>query len=128
MSTDRFDRITEESYSNGVYYHYRYDAEGSLAEQYAGNNGSRAEQYAYDYDSLGRLIHSRESDGSGQMVQRTEHLYDTSDRLTAQNWMLRDKNVAGSQKYTYSTDLRGQCVEGSSDEGAGGKCIREHHV
>ena len=99
---DLFDRKTAETYNDGVItYHYEYDAEGSLAGQYATDaNGATTEQYSYEYDNLGRLIHSKELDGSGNMVQRTEHLYDTSNRLTAQNWMFANGASFG-QKYTY---------------------------
>ncbi len=101
-SYDLFDRMIGESYTGGAGYHYLYDAEGALSEQYAEQNGTKTERYTYDYDSLGRLIHSRETDGSGQMLQRTEHLYDTSNRLTAQNWVIGSLLSVG-QNYTYSS-------------------------
>ena len=84
-----------------------YDAEGSLAGQYATDaNGATTEQYSYEYDSLGRLIHSKELDGSGNMVQRTEHLYDTSNRVRAQNWMFANGASFG-QDYSYSNGADG---------------------
>ncbi len=105
---DLFDRKTAETYNDGVItYHYEYDAEGSLAGQYATDaNGATTEQYSYEYDSLGRLIHSKELDGSGIMVQRTEHLYDTSNRLRQQNWMFAN-GVSFGQDYTYSNGADG---------------------
>lgn len=105
---DLFDRKTAETYNDGaITYHYEYDAEGSLAGQYATDAaGATTEQYSYEYDSLGRLIHSKELDGSGSMVQRTEHLYDTSNRLTAQNWMFANDASFG-QDYTYSNGADG---------------------
>ena len=105
---DLFDRKTAETYNDGaITYHYEYDAEGSLAGQYATDAaGATTEQYSYEYDSLGRLIHSKELDGSGSMVQRTEHLYDTSNRLTAQNWMFANGASFG-QSYTYSDGADG---------------------
>ena len=105
---DLFDRKTAETYNDGaITYHYEYDAEGSLAGQYATDAaGATTERYAYEYDSLGRLIHSKELDGSGSMVQRTEHLYDTSNRLTAQNWMFANGASFG-QSYTYSDGADG---------------------
>ena len=104
---DLFDRKTAETYNDGTSYHYEYDAEGSLAGQYATDaNGATTEQYSYEYDSLGRLIHSKELDGSGNMVQRTEHLYDTSNRVRAQNWMFANGASFG-QDYTYSNGADG---------------------
>ena len=39
----------------------------------------------YEYDSLGRLIHSYQTDND-VVQQRTEHLYDTENRLVRQSW------------------------------------------
>ena len=39
----------------------------------------------YEYDSLGRLIHSYQTD-NGTIQQHTEHLYDTENRLVSQSW------------------------------------------
>ena len=39
----------------------------------------------YEYDSLGRLIHSYQTD-NGTIQQHTEHLYDTENRLVSQAW------------------------------------------
>ena len=39
----------------------------------------------YGYDSLGRLIHSYQTD-NGTIQQHTEHLYDTENRLVRQSW------------------------------------------
>ena len=39
----------------------------------------------YEYDSLGRLIHSYQTD-NGTIQQHTEHLYDTENRLVRQSW------------------------------------------
>ncbi|MBS1402257.1 MAG: hypothetical protein HPZ79_04635 [Oscillospiraceae bacterium] len=104
---DLFDRKTAETYNDGTSYHYEYDAEGSLAGQYATDaSGAATERYSYEYDSLGRLIHSKELDGSGNMVQRTEHLYDTSNRLRQQNWMFADGASFG-QDYSYSNGADG---------------------
>ena len=41
----------------------------------------------YEYDSLGRLIHSYQTD-NGTIQQHTEHLYDTENRLVSQSWQL----------------------------------------
>ena len=39
----------------------------------------------YEYDSLGRLIHSYQTD-NGTIQQHTEHLCDTENRLVSQSW------------------------------------------
>ena len=77
---------------------YVYNTNGQLAKQYAVENGSETESYIFEYDSLGRLIRSREEGGSGT-VQRTEHLYDSANRLTAQNWSVGTKGFSESYSY-----------------------------
>ena len=92
---DKFDRTTKEQYNN-VTYEYAYDASGQLAKQ----TSTAGEEYNYEYDSLGRLIRSNEYN-DGDFEQRTEHIYDASDRLTKQSWY----NVGGTttMSYAYST-------------------------
>ncbi len=92
---DKFDRTTKEQYNN-VTYEYAYDASGQLAKQ----TSTAGEEYNYEYDSLGRLIRSNEYN-DGEFEQRTEHIYDASDRLTKQSWY----NVGGTttMSYAYST-------------------------
>ena len=94
-SYDKFDRTTKEQYNN-VTYEYAYDASGQLAKQ----TSTAGEEYNYEYDSLGRLIRSNEYN-DGEFEQRTEHIYDASDRLTKQSWY----NVGGTttMSYAYST-------------------------
>ena len=92
---DKFDRTTKEQYNN-VTYEYAYDASGQLAQQ----SSTAGEEYNYEYDSLGRLIRSNEYN-DGEFEQRTEHIYDASNRLTKQSWY----NVGGTttMSYAYST-------------------------
>ena len=94
-SYDKFDRTTKEQYNN-VTYEYAYDASGQLAKQ----TSTAGEEYNYEYDSLGRLIRSNEYN-DGTFEQRTEHIYDASNRLTKQRWY----NVGGTttMSYAYST-------------------------
>ena len=95
-SYDKFDRTTKEQYNN-VTYEYAYDASGQLAKQ----TSTAGEEYNYEYDSLGRLIRSSEYN-DGEFEQRTEHIYDASNRLTKQSWY----NAAGgttTMSYAYST-------------------------
>ena len=69
---------------------------GHLAKQ----TSTAGEEYNYEYDSLGRLIRSNEYN-DGTFEQRTEHIYDASNRLTKQSWY----NVGGTttMSYAYST-------------------------
>ena len=92
---DKFDRTTKEQYNN-VTYEYAYDASGQLAKQ----TSTAGEEYNYEYDSLGRLIRSNEYN-DGTFEQRTEHIYDASNRLTKQSWY----NAGGTttMSYAYST-------------------------
>ena len=94
-SYDKFDRTTKEQYNN-VTYEYAYDASGQLAQQ----SSTAGEEYNYEYDSLGRLIRSNEYN-DGEFEQRTEHIYETSNRLTKQSWY----NAGGvtTMSYAYST-------------------------
>ena len=94
-SYDKFDRTTKEQYNN-VTYEYAYDASGQLAKQ----TSTAGEEYNYEYDSLGRLIRSNEYN-DGEFEQRTEHIYDASNRLTKQSWY----NAGGTTtiSYAYST-------------------------
>lgn len=91
-SYDIFDRTTKEQYNN-VTYEYAYDVSGQLAKQ----SSTAGEEYNYEYDSLGRLIRSNEYSG-GTFEQRTEHVYDASDRLTKQSWY----NVGGTTTLSYT--------------------------
>ncbi len=103
---DLLDRIIAETYNNTsgpvIEYRYVYDSEGRLARQYAVQNNTTVESYSFEYDSLGRLIRSREENGSGNTVQRTEHLYDTANRLTSQSWVVGDRFF--TESYTYNSN------------------------
>ncbi len=94
-SYDKFDRTTKEQYNN-ITYEYAYDASGQLTKQ----TSTAGEEYNYEYDSLGRLIRSNEYN-DGEFEQRTEHIYDASNRLTKQSWY----NAGGvtTMSYAYST-------------------------
>ena len=106
-SYDLLDRLISEVYYDSddvvkAEYRYVYNANGQLARQYAVENNAGietvTESYSFEYDSLGRLIRSRE-EGSSNLVQRTEHLYDNANRLTAQNWSIGDSGF--SEQYEY---------------------------
>ena len=98
---DEFDRLIKTVYNDtGKYVEYAYNAEGALAEMYYKNSSDTViSAYAFEYDSLGRLIRSAERDSSG-LVQRTEHIYDSVGRLASQSWVLGSSNY--SETYSYN--------------------------
>ena len=101
---DRFDQVIRQDFSGGDSNRYFYNSEGALTKQALVNGSEVDTVYTYEYDSLGRLIRSRQGangavydDGTisdGAMVQRTEHLYDAENRITKQ------ASVLGSRTYT----------------------------
>ncbi|MBQ6430860.1 MAG: hypothetical protein IJJ99_03165 [Oscillospiraceae bacterium] len=86
-----------------------YNGQGFLFEIGTKNaSGNITNKYLFERDSLGRLIRSIEfaytysgDVATCKLVQRTEHNYDTENRLTSQNWTISTKNYA--ENYTYST-------------------------
>ena len=101
-SYDPLDRVTEEYVDGTLKYSYEYNAEGDLSKKLDVTTGKAVN---YEYDSLGRLIHSSQTvtDASGNVTtaQRTEHIYDSENRISAQNWTLGTTDY--SERYTYST-------------------------
>ncbi len=114
------------TYANGAYETYTYDRYGRVATiahyskydalsytevyLYDGNgntgrckildrNGKLTDDYAYEYDSLGRLIRSSQESG-GKTLLRTEHLYDLDNRLTKQSYQLGADTFAESYAYS----------------------------
>ena len=89
-------------YSGGRYVNYRYNAEGSLAElDYGEGDAAPTAKYRFEYDSLGRLIRSQQRDGNA-VTQRTEQLYDTANRLSAQGWTIGGTSYRESYAYDAS--------------------------
>ena len=97
---DQFDRLIKTVYNDtGNYAAYAYTAEGALAKvTYGTSAGQILAVYSFEYDSLGRLIRSRQTDGQNT-VQQTEHLYDAANRLSSQKWTVGGKTR--SETYTY---------------------------
>ena len=94
---DTLGRVTTESWDGTAKYQYFYNAEGDLAKKLDVTTGKAVN---YEYDSLGRLIHSYQTD-NGTIQQRTEHLYDSENRLVSQSWQLGD--TLYKEAFTYST-------------------------
>ncbi|MGN0335847.1 MAG: RHS repeat domain-containing protein, partial [Lachnospiraceae bacterium] len=96
---DKLDRITQISYHDGsntlsAKYGYLYSLDGELS----GVTENDELKYSYDYDSLGRLIHSSKLE-DGKVILYSDHQYDTSDRIVSQSWQIGDD--AFSESYTY---------------------------
>lgn len=99
---------------------YKYDTEGNVISVQTGGNGKDSYEYdlemedrnlanilkngellySYDYDTLGRLIHSTTVE-DGEVVLYTDHQYDTSDRIKSQSWQIGEDGF--SESYTYNT-------------------------
>ena len=89
-------------HSGGRYVNYRYNAEGSLAElDYGEGDAAPTATYRLEYDSLGRLIRSQQRVGN-TVTQRTEQLYDTANRLSAQGWTIGGTSYRESYAYDAS--------------------------
>ena len=120
--------LSKMTYANGDYEVYTYDRYGRVATIthyddgntlnyteiyiYDGNgntgrckvldpNGNVLDDYLYEYDSLGRLIRSRQV-SDGETVLRTEHQYDTDNRMTGQSYQIGSQTF--SEAYTYNNN------------------------
>ena len=111
---DAFDRQRTAAYNDGTTYHYDYSSDNALTRQYATDGSGITEQYSYQYDSLGRLIHSRQSTGTGALIQVTQHMYDDANRMTSQTW--RFGTGLYHQQYSYT----GVKADGATDSSVDG--------
>ena len=106
------DRTTHEQ-KNVATYHYDYSSDNALTRQYATGSSGITEQYSYQYDSLGRLIHSRQSTGTGALIQSTQHMYDAANRMTSQTWQFGTGLY--HQQYSYTGVKADGATDGSVD-------------
>ena len=108
-SYDLLDRLVEKSYHEtgkpDLTIRYTYNAESQLARLRYEEDGETVGSYAFEYDSLGRLIRSTAMDENGSVTQRTEHLYDAFNRLSGQSWRLGAQTY--SERYAYSDGEKG---------------------
>ena len=108
-SYDLLDRLVEKSYHEtgkpDFTIRYTYNAESQLARLRYEEDGETVGSYAFEYDSLGRLIRSTAMDENGSVTQRTEHLYDAFNRLSGQSWTLGPQTY--SERYAYSDGEKG---------------------
>ena len=108
-SYDLLDRLVEKSYHEtgkpDFTIRYTYNAESQLARLRYEEDGETVGSYAFEYDSLGRLIRSTAMDENGSVTQRTEYLYDAFNRLSGQSWTLGAQTY--SERYAYSDGEKG---------------------
>ena len=108
-SYDLLDRLVEKSYHEtgkpDFTIRYTYNAESQLARLRYEEDGETVGSYAFEYDSLGRLIRSTAMDENGSVTKRTEHLYDAFNRLSGQSWTLGAQTY--SERYAYSDGEKG---------------------
>ena len=108
-SYDLLDRLVEKSYHEtgkpDLTIRYTYNAESQLARLRYEEDGETVGSYAFEYDSLGRLIRSTAMDENSSVTQRTEHLYDAFNRLSGQSWTLGAQTY--SERYAYSDGEKG---------------------
>ena len=110
---DAFDRQRTAAYNDGTTYHYDYSSDNALTRQYATDGSGITEQYSYQYDSLGRLIHSRQSTADGSLIQLTQHMYDDANRMTSQTWQFGTGLY--HQQYSYTGVKADGATDGSVD-------------
>ena len=105
---DDLGRVTVEKWNGTPKYTYFYNSEGYLSKKLDEGTDKAVN---YEYDSLGRLIGSYMTDEFtvnnnpySAILQRTEHLYDTANRISSQSWMLKDNLSTGNGSYTTYTE------------------------
>lgn len=111
---DAFDRQRTAAYNDGTTYHYDYSSDNALTRQYVTDGSGITEQYSYQYDSLGRLIHSRQSTANGALIQSTQHMYDAANRMTSQSWQF------GTGLYRQQYSYTGVKADGTADSSVDG--------
>ncbi|MBR4308271.1 MAG: hypothetical protein IKT58_01615, partial [Oscillospiraceae bacterium] len=106
---DILDRLVKESYNDTEeYITYSYTAEGNVGKiSHFEGNGTLIRDYIFEYDSLGRLIRSKEKNSDGTVLQ-TEHLYDVYNRLTQQRWDINGKSYLEEYRYNDPTTAGGR--------------------
>ena len=100
---DDLDRVTNISSSDGQNIQNYYSSDGKLSKILDKTTGKGIH---YEYDSLGRLIHSYRTTGDGgsgapTIVHWTEHLYDTENRIKTQKWHYG--GVTYSETFSYDS-------------------------
>ena len=101
-SYDQFDRTVSESYTGteAKTVNFTYDGMGNLASK-TETKGNHTVKFAYQYDGLGRLYHSRAFEDGAQTIS-TSYQYDLEDRLKMQQWNI-GPNVGFIENRSYNT-------------------------
>lgn len=81
---------------------YTYDRNGNIARLEARYGATTRRVIDYEYDSIGRLISSVETDENGEITRYVKNQYDTKNRLTSYTYF--DGKAVRTQSYTYNKD------------------------
>lgn len=119
---DKFDRVTKQENSDNTEYRYYYNSEGALARQESVNAAETVDEaYDYEYDSLGRLIRSRQTriDSVGtnseeETVQSTQHMYDEENRITSQSYSFGERTYTANYSYNDNVPSNSDVVKDGS--------------
>ena len=80
---------------------YAYDANGRIARLHA-ENGTQVRDIHYEYDTLGRLIYSVETNEEKEIVRYTATEYDSKNRVSQYSYL--DGQEARTESYTYNEE------------------------
>lgn len=99
---DLYGRLSSVSHSSNLLEYvesYSYDTFGNVSRSVVEDgSGNLLADYQYEYDSIGRLIRSRQS-GEGVTGLFTQHDYDDQNRLKDQYWQVSDESLHESYSY-----------------------------
>lgn len=114
----RTDTVNHYNAANVLQYSesFVYDGSGNTAKSVVKDaSGNEIAVYRYEYDSLGRMIRSKQS-GSSITAVSTEHLYDQENRLTQQSYQLGGTGF--TETYTYDSTGDGSMTEMTTTSGS----------
>ena len=114
----RTDTVNHYNAANVLQYSesFVYDGSGNTAKSVVKDAfGNEIAVYRYEYDSLGRMIRSKQS-GSSITGLSTEHQYDQENRLTQQSYQLGGTGFA--ETYTYDSAGDGSMTKMTTTSGS----------
>lgn len=114
----RTDTVYHYSAANVLQYSesFVYDGSGNTSKSVVKDaSGNEIAVYRYEYDSLGRMIRSKQS-GSAINSLSTEHLYDQENRLTQQSYQLGGTGF--TETYTYDSSGDGSMTKMTTTSGS----------
>ena len=81
---------------------YDYDASGNISHLHAVKTDGTERNITYEYDSIGRLMWSVETDENQHITRSVENEYDSKNRLTAYRYS--NGLTTRTQRFTYRAD------------------------